>query len=136
MDKKYCFSIGHLFLLMGIVFAVLISPAIALAYSSDNVNDELNYLSENEIIEIQSEIEHVVNTHGLDIAIVITDDTDGKSSRSFADDYYDSHGFGIGNDASGLLLLINMDIREVWISTTGKAIDIFTDSRINSILMH
>ena len=134
MDKKYCFSIGHLFLLMGIVFAVLISPAIALAYSSDNVNDELNYLSENEIIEIQSEIEHVVNTHGLDIAIVITDNTDGKSSRSFADDYYDSHGFGIGNDASGLLLLINMDIREVWISTTGKAIDIFTDSRINSIL--
>ena len=61
-----------------------------------------------------------MDAHGLDIAIVITDQTDGKSSMDFADDYYDSHGFGIGGDASGLLLLINMDIREVWISTAER----------------
>ncbi len=134
MVKKYCFSIGYLCLFIGIMFALLISPAIAFAYSSDNINDELDYLSEGEISEIQSELERVVDAHGLDIAIVITDQTDGKSSMDFADDYYDSHGFGIGGDASGLLLLINMDIREVWISTAGKAIDIFTDSRIDSVL--
>jgi uncharacterized protein len=109
-------------------------PSIALAGNTDNIRDDLNYLSDQELQEIQTQIDEVVSTYGLDIAIVITDNTDGKSSMDFADDYFDYNGFGTGSDRSGLLLLINMDIREAWISTSGKAIDIFTDSRINDVL--
>jgi len=32
---------------------------------------------------------------------------------------------------SGLLMLVNMQNREIWISTCGDAIDIFTDNRIS-----
>ena len=110
------------------------NPAIALAGSSNNIKDDLDYLTADEIESIQWEIDQVGSAHDLDVVIVITDQTEGKSSRDFADDYFDYNGFGIGEDASGLLLLINMEAREVWISTSGKAIDIFTDSRIDSIL--
>jgi len=109
-------------------------PAATWAEHSDNVRDYLDYLSPDELDEIQSEIESAVTESSLDIAIVITDDTGGKSSRDYADDYYDQNGFGMGENHSGILMLINMDIREVWISTCGKAIDIFTDNRIDSML--
>jgi uncharacterized protein len=83
---------------------------------------------------LQNSIDNVKNDYNLDVVVVITDNTNGKSSMEFADDYYDNNGYGIGNDYSGLLMLINMDKREVWISTTGKAIDIFTDNRISEMI--
>ena len=113
------------------IFAYL---PMALAFQSANVDDTLNLLTDQQVKELQSLIETTSLEHNLDLAVVITDQTEGKSSRDFADDYYDSKGFGVGEDYSGLLLLINMKDREVWISTTGRAIDIFTDARINAMV--
>lgn len=127
--------IKPLFLILCLFLSTLfLLPSVALAGQTDNIKDELNYLSDTELQQIQSQIEEAVHAHNLDIAIVITDYTNGKSTMDFADDYYDTNGFGIGSDYSGLLLLINMDIREVWISTSGKATYIFTDRRIDDVL--
>lgn len=134
MARERCILTGFLCFVICLTLAALFHPVVALAGSSDNVKDDLSYLSMSEITTIQSEIDQVVDAHGLDVVIVITDQTEGKSSRDYADDCYDFNDFGIGEDASGLLLLINMEIREVWISTTGKAIGIFTDTRIDRIL--
>lgn len=112
-------------------FMILANLPMAWAFQSANVDDQLNLLTEEQVKELQSRIENTSREYNLDVAIVITDNTEGKSSRDFADDYYDSKGFGIGEDYSGLLLLINMKDREIWISTTGRAIDVFTDARIN-----
>lgn len=121
-------------LIVCLLLPIFLLPAAALAGQTDNIKDDMGFLSDTELQHIQSLIEEAVQEHNLDIGIVITDNTDGKSSEDFADDYYDTNGYGIGSDYSGLLLLINMDIREVWISTSGKAIDIFTDRRINDVL--
>jgi len=120
-------------LLLAFVLGMLIWAPGAMAGQTDNIHDELDYLNTGELEELQSLIQDTVENYDLDIAIVITDDTGGKSSRDFADDYYDENGFGIGSDYSGLLMLINMAEREMWISTTGKAIDIFTDNRISDM---
>lgn len=98
-----------------------------------NVIDAIDYLTDIEEANIQSVIDDIASTHNLDTVVVITDDTQGKSSMAYADDYYDYNGYGFDNEHSGTLLLINMNIREIWMSTTGKAIDIFTDSRISKI---
>ncbi len=108
--------------------------SIVKAASTENIKDDLNFLTTEELDQIQSEIDRVVIEHDLDIVIVFTDDTEGKSSRDFADDYYDYNGYGVGSDASGLLMLINMNERDLWISTTGEAISIFTDNRIENVL--
>lgn len=114
--------------------ALLLGQRLAMAESTDNIKDYLDYLSADEIEEVQGLINEAVKNTNLDLVIVITDNTEGKSSMDYADDFFDYNGFGIGDDASGLLMLINMDIREVWISTTGKAIDIFTDDRISNLI--
>lgn len=104
------------------------------ASESNHVKDYLNYLTDHEINQLEQTIDTIRDEYSLDVVIVIVDDTEGKSSMDFADDYYDYNGYGIGEDYSGLLMLINMDQREVWISTTGRAIDIFTDSRISNMV--
>lgn len=71
----------------------------------------------------------------IDIVIVTTKNTGGKSSRRYADDFYDDHGFGFDKPrGDGVLFLIDMDNREAYISTCGKAIEYFTDARIDDAL--
>ncbi len=106
------------------------------AYASNPINvvDNLGYLSENEIEQLQTRIDEIKSTYNLDTVIVITDNIKGKDSTEYADDYYDYNDYGFDSEYSGLLMLINMDIHEVAISTTGRAIDIYTDNRISSMI--
>lgn len=117
-----------------IVLLIVLIPISGYASRTDNIVDELDYLSQTEITELQGLIDEAVMQYDMDIVIVITDDVKGKSSMDFADDFYDDNGYGIGFDSSGLLFLVNMEDREVWISTAGTAIKVFTDARIEQML--
>ena len=58
-----------------------------------------------------------------------------RSQRQYADDFYDYNNFGYDEPrGDGVLMLIDMDHREVYISTCGKAIWYFTDERIDLAL--
>ena len=105
--------------LICLLFLSAFQSSVLLA-SSNNVIDEMGFLSQNEINDLQAEIESIQDTYLMDVVIVITDDTQGKSSMEFADDYFDYNDFGIGAEYDGLLLLVNMNARELWISTTGS----------------
>jgi uncharacterized protein len=108
-------------------------PVIATAGYTENIRDDLGFLSEEELDELQTLIDEATALYDADLVIVITDDLAGKSSKDFADDYYDENGYGIGFDYSGVLLLVNMEYREIWLSTAGKAIRVFTDRRIVAV---
>lgn len=98
------------------------------------VSDEAGLFSNQEMEEIEKAALDLRDKLQLDIVIVTTNDNKGKTSRDYADDFYDEGGFGFGDDADGVLLLINMEDREVYISTTGIAIRYLTDARLDSIL--
>lgn len=100
---------------------------------TDNVDDNDGIIG-GDIVSLQEQIENIYDNYDLDVVIVATEYVGGKSSQDFADDYYDENDYGVGSDKSGILLLIDLDNRNVWISTTGKAINIFTDDRIDSAL--
>lgn len=121
-------------IIFSLIYLIALLPIRAKAAETDNVKDYLNYLSETEIQELQSEINEISNKFNLDTVIVITDNTDGKSSMEYADDFYDNNNYGLDEEKSGILMLINMNAREVWISTTGSAITIFTDSTISTMV--
>ncbi len=40
----------------------------------------------------------------------------------------------VGDDASGILLSIDMDNREIYVSTTGYAMKVLTDARVEKVL--
>lgn len=74
--------------------------------------------------ELNDKLWKLSEKYDLDIVIVTTDSLGEKSPQAFADDFYDYNGY----KKDGILFLISMEYRDWAISTTGKGIDIFTDS--------
>ncbi|MDO4960229.1 MAG: TPM domain-containing protein [Eubacteriales bacterium] len=83
--------------------------------------------------ELKDKIEEVLagvsNDTGFDTVIVTTDGFSGKSAESYADDIYDEAGFA----EDGVLFVLNMTDRELYVSTSGMAIRYLTDDRLDTI---
>ncbi|MBN2222887.1 MAG: TPM domain-containing protein [Vallitaleaceae bacterium] len=84
-----------------------------------NVIDEADLLSEADEEKVQRRIEDVIVSLELEPVIVLVNSIGNKSAMEYADDYFDYHGYGIGSDRQGILMLVNMGDRELWISTSG-----------------
>lgn len=100
---------------------------------SQKIYDFADLLTDSEEQRLKAEAREFVSLYELDLALVTTRDAEGKSSMAYADDFYDYNGFGLDESRSGLLLLIDMENRVVWLSTTGSAIELFSDERIQEI---
>lgn len=119
---------------LSIVFAlllvtVLVCPVFA-ASQPPLLVDEAELLSFSEAERLTETLEEISEEWDLDVVIVTVQSLDGEDIQDYADDWYDYGGYR----PDGILLLVAMYDREVAISTKGKAIDIFTDSRIDRIL--
>ena len=71
------------------IFLITLSPINVKATETKNIKDYLNYLSEPEVQQLQGSIDEIANKYNLDTVIVITDNTEGKTSMEYADDFYD-----------------------------------------------
>ena len=108
------------------------------AEKSDAVNaaegyvyDYAGLMSGEEITELEIQIADMKEKTGWDIFAVTTDYAEGKSAIAYADDFYDER---TAEDSDGILVLIDMDNREIYVSTCGEAIRYLTDARIERIL--
>ncbi len=108
--------------------------AWAAGSAETRVFDGAGLFSGSEIDELEEAAAETRREAGFDAAVMTTDDADGKSARMYAADRYEELGLGDGSDYSGVLFLIDMDNREIYLLTTGKAIRVLTDDRINAIL--
>lgn len=97
-----------LFLVTNIVFA-----------NTDNVVDNAGLLDSSEESVIQDKIEQLRNTYRIDFVVYTTDDYYPGDVKYDAADFYDYNGYGMGDDAEGVMLYINMYNREFFVLTTG-----------------
>lgn len=102
--------------------------------AAQRVYDFAQLFTEDEEITLENELSTIRNEEQMDVGIVTTNDAEGKTSPDYADDFYDRYELGYGSTRDGLLLLLDMDNREVYISTCGQAISIFNDARIEKML--
>lgn len=128
MKKKIVKWISFLILL-----SMMLINVSAMAAEQRLFDDAALFLA-GQAANLEKRIADAKNETGLDIAIVTTRETNGKTSEEYADDFYDDAGLGSDSKYSGLLFLIDMDNREIYISTSGVAIDLLTDARIDAIL--
>lgn len=101
---------------------------------SEKIYDFANLLTTEEEQDLYSRIIEFIENHNYDMVVVTIDDNNKHSARDYADDFYDYNFFGKGNSYDGILFLIDMDTREMWISTTGDCINMYNDYRIDKIL--
>ena len=128
--KRFNKTLLSITLLLLLIFS---NTLIVNAYK-ELVFDEAGLFSSDERVSLENEANALSEEYNMDIVITTTNDAGGKSSREYADDYYDYNGFGQGADRDGILFLIDMDNREAYISTFGIGIRYLTDQRIEGVL--
>lgn len=111
--------------------AILITPKVN---ETEKIYDFANLITAAEEDMLFRSISEFTDSYNLDMAIVTIASNNKSSAMAYADDFYDYNYFGKGTTHDGLLFLIDMDTREMWISTKGNAILIFDDDRIDRIL--
>ncbi len=124
--------------LLSVVIALLL-PAFAMA--ADAVKDEAGLFTTAEISQIRELIGEIRETYQMDAAVLTTrkvpKNRTGESmeeTQDYADEYYDRNGFGMGEDGAGILYLIDINNRVLYLSTKGIMIDYISDSRREKLL--
>lgn len=103
------------------------SLAINNVESSRNIVDMANILSLEQINLLEQKIAKIINDYQMDVVILTTYLNNGKSMMDLADDYYDENDYGIDLAKNGLILVLSLQNNEWYISTSGKAINVFSD---------
>lgn len=116
-----------------LLFTVFCGGLTAFA-EEKRVYDQAGLFSADSVMLLDARASTLTHKLEVDFIIVTTDDARGKTPQAYADDFYDDNGFGVGGDKSGVLFLIDMDNREVYLSTSGKAIAYLTDTIIDGLL--
>lgn len=97
------------------------------------IYDEAELFPEDEEKALEKSAEEIEEKYQMDCIILTLKDTGGKSTQSYAEDFYDENGFGVGDQHDGVIMVVNMGNRSKEMITTGKAIPIFTDYYIEAI---
>ena len=104
------------------------------AFAYENlVDDSANLFSQEEIDEINIQAEQYSSETGLSLAVVTTDDTQGRTTEDFAEDYYDDLADNHGWPEDGMILLIDMENRIIFTTAVGDTWDCYSDSDISYI---
>ena len=106
---------------------ILTTPAID---ATEKVYDFADLFTDEEEQQLYTKITNYINEYNLDLAVV-TIDENNKTPREYADDFYDYNDF---NQQGGILFLIDMYNRKIYMSTTGEAIKMYNDYIINTAL--
>ncbi len=95
------------------------------------VYDAAGVLDDDEINDLTSQAQDATEVTGWNIVLGTTDDAGGRTTMAYADDLYDET-FGINTD--GIAIVIDLDNRNYYISTSGNAINTINGDRIERVL--
>ncbi len=98
------------------------------------VHDFADLFSEEQIEDLNKQAQSFIEKHNMDIVILTVEENNKADTLNYAMDFYDYNDFGKNKTHDGLLLIIDMDNRIFNIITTGYAILVFDDNRIDKIL--
>ena len=114
-----------LLLAVCLLFALAL-PCFASHTVSRRLNDGAGLLNASDAEEIAEQLDAISAKWDMDVAVVTVYSLGGKSAADYADDYYDDPENGFNYD--GVLLLIGMQTRDYYISTSGYGMTAFTDA--------
>lgn len=100
------------------------------------VYDYAQVLSTSEESNLKQMANNYINKYNIDMALVTVKHHTKSSTKVYAEDFYDYNGFGMGNTKDGIIFVIDFTFgyTDIYISTTGQAIRMYDDYRINKML--
>ncbi|MBP3925913.1 MAG: TPM domain-containing protein, partial [Clostridium sp.] len=120
--------------LLCVTLALLLAVPAHAADSQPRILDKADLLTAEEEAVLEEASYQFCVENSLDAVILTVNDLGGKSISTFAEDWYDQNGYGVGTDSSGLILVVSMAERELYISTCGEAINRLNDRELDSVI--
>lgn len=121
-----------------VISGILLAAAMTISAAAYNVTvrDDAEFFTDEEEIQIIGKAESVSEQGGWNVLILTAQGDPGKPVVRFADDNYEAEN---GVNASGVCIVLNSDNPDkaqpdVYLGTYGSAIELMTDSRIESFL--
>lgn len=138
INLKYIKFISSLLLVFILSIPITVLGIELKDSSLPRIVDNANLLTSEEEAILLDKINLISNKYSMDIVLLTTNDFEGKTVSSYADDYFDYNNYGYGdpNDITsgdGLLFLININSRDYYTSTKGKSIKYFTNKRLANL---
>lgn len=134
-------KLGIFIVMFVLVFSCFVLPASAAQAARSEgsyitgIYDAANLLSDSDESSLLSTMNKYSKKYETDIALVTTSNAKGLSAMQYADNYAESIGMSMSESGpAGILFLIDMDNREIYISTSGQAIQYYSTERIDGIL--
>lgn len=126
---------------IALVFVVLLCFAsIIPAFAEDGFNessyrvmDPGELLTEEEWRTLMSKADEIRIRQKCDVAIITTNSADGRTMEELGDFLYEYNDFGYGENLDGVLLVIVIEAKSWYITTSGYGITAFTDAGIEYI---
>lgn len=109
------------------LFIVLSVPVFA-AGDLPRLVDDAGLLSDSEEAALQNKLDEISERQRMDIVVVTVNSLEGESAMGYADDFFDYYGYGFGDTRDGIILLLSMEERDCYISTSGYGITVVTDA--------
>lgn len=120
-------KLQSIMLMLALVLMTVFAVPVRAEGNLSLVEDYAGLLDSGEKQELLAKLEEISSRQGMDIVIVTMDSLEGYTATQMADDFYDYNQYGQGSSKDGILLLLAMEDRSWAISTTGRAIETFTD---------
>jgi len=115
-----------------LLLSLLLCFCTAVQAESARLMDDADLFSPQEEVELLEMIGDFQRETGMDFVIYTSRAAHSNSQSAIADGLYDNGGYGLDEDASGVLYFIDMYERIPYLSTTGAMIDYMTDERIEA----
>ena len=112
----------------GILIFLLMMLTVTV-YAESGVYDSGNLFTSSEIQELEADAAEVAQKYNMNIILLTTEDAQGMSSAEFAENFYEGNGYADNSAKGGIVLLIDMDHRELNLVTYGDMIHYITDER-------
>ena len=118
--KKRIVSLFLALMLLSTLVLPVWAVEIDLTEDGDTVYDEYGILTDSEEEEIAELLEEVGDTYDVELVVVFLPEISGDSAE-YAEDLYDTMGFGYGSGHDGVLLMVSFSPREYQILVNGYA---------------
>lgn len=114
-----------------LAFLMLVAARIPVFAEDQVVFDQMGMFTREQLQELESYGLELEEKTGWEVFLVTKDTFDGRTTREYADDFFDER---TTVEDSGIVLLLDMYVREIYISTAGEAQWYLNDSRIETVL--
>ena len=136
--RKELFLSAAVLFVIGIVFTGTRPSYASVVYSGDtdkvSIEDGADILSDEEEENLLGQAEEVFSETGFEIRLVTVDDTGGRTTQTFAENYFENMTDDGPAEAAGEVCVIDMDNREYYLATSGEVRYYINDDRLDTLL--